>query len=178
MLTVNVAKVAQFLNVTPRRIQQLVKEGMPRGVRGQYDPIKCGAWYVRYLQSAIEKKTVPSGDGGYITLKEERTRLLRAKAELKQIEVAKRRGLLVSIAELEREMTDLVLTTKARILAIPARVSGDLVGETSRVMIQERLEKAAEEALEPLTRRARVLPRGGRTAGDGDPAIRPATRLF
>jgi len=130
MPTVDVHKVAAFLNVTPRRVQQLVKEGMPRGARGQYDPIKCGAWYVRFLQAAIEKKTIPSGDGGYVTLKEERTRLIRAKAELKQIEVAKRRGLLVSLADVEKEMTDLVLTTKARILAIPAQ-PGALRSETT-----------------------------------------------
>lgn len=152
MPSVDVEKVAGFLNVTPRRVQQLVNEGMPREARGQYNPIKCGAWYVRYLQAAIEKKTIPSGDGGYVTLKEERTRLIRAKAELKQIEVGKRRGLLVSLADVEKEMTDLVLTTKARILAIPARVAGELVGETSRVMIQAKLETAAGEALEPMTR--------------------------
>jgi hypothetical protein len=57
MPTVDVTKVVKFLNVTPRRVQQLVKEGMPRDARGQYNPIKCGAWYVRYLQAAIEKKT-------------------------------------------------------------------------------------------------------------------------
>lgn len=105
------------------------------------------------MQAAIEKKTVPTGDGDYVTLKEERTRLLRAKAELKQIEVAKRRGLLVSLTDVESEMADLVLTAKARILAIPARVSAE--HETSRVMIQAKLEKAAEEALEPMVRHVR-----------------------
>jgi hypothetical protein len=56
MPTVDVHKVARFLNVTPRRVQQHVKEEMPRAARGQYDPIKCGQWYVRYLQAAIEKR--------------------------------------------------------------------------------------------------------------------------
>jgi phage terminase Nu1 subunit (DNA packaging protein) len=131
--TVGVHRVAAFLNVTPRRVQQLVKEGMPRSSRGQYDPVKCGAWYVRYLQAAIEKKTTSTGDGTYTTLQEERSRLLRAKTELKQIELAKKLGTLVSIFDVEKEMTELVLTTKARILGIPARVAGEIVGETSRV---------------------------------------------
>ena len=152
MPTVDVTRVAKFLNVTPRRVQQLVKEGMPRGARGQYEAIKCAAWYVRYLQAAIEKKTTSTGDGAYTTLQEERSRLLHAKTELKQIELAKKLGTLVLIADVERELTELVLTTKARILGIPARVAGEIVGETSRVMIQARLQKAAEEALEPMTR--------------------------
>ena len=62
MPTIDVHKVSKFLNVTPRRVQQLVKEGMPREARGQYNPIKCGAWYVRYLRAAIEKKTMATGE--------------------------------------------------------------------------------------------------------------------
>ena len=38
--------------------------------------------------------------------------------ELKEIEPAKKKGLLVFIADVEREMTNLVLITKARILNI------------------------------------------------------------
>lgn len=33
MPTIAVNKLAQFFNLSPRRIQQLVKEGMPRGAR-------------------------------------------------------------------------------------------------------------------------------------------------
>ena len=59
MKTVNAKQMAIFLGLdSERRVQQLVKEGMPRDARGQYNPIKCGAWYVRYLQAAIEKKTL------------------------------------------------------------------------------------------------------------------------
>jgi hypothetical protein len=64
-----------------------VKEGIPKEARGQYNPIKCGARYVRYLPANFEKKTTADG-GGYITLRE-RTRLGRAKREFKEIELAK-----------------------------------------------------------------------------------------
>jgi hypothetical protein len=47
--------------------------------------------------------------------------------DLKELELGKRRGVLVSLDNLEREITDLVLTTMATILAIPARVSPELV---------------------------------------------------
>jgi hypothetical protein len=65
------------------------------------------------FKQLLKRKTVPTGDGDYITLREERMRLSRAKRELKEIEVAKRRGFLISLDHVEREMTDLVLTTKA-----------------------------------------------------------------
>jgi phage terminase Nu1 subunit (DNA packaging protein) len=160
MAIVNVTRVAAFLNLTPQRVQQLVKEGMPREARGQYDPIRCGAWYVRFLQAAIEKK-VGGGpmDGEILSEREQRLRLLRAQRELKEIELAKTQGLLVSIADVEKELTDLVLTTKARILAIPPRLAPELVGETSRVMIQGKIERACKEALSYQARRLEALER-------------------
>jgi phage terminase Nu1 subunit (DNA packaging protein) len=152
MPTVDVQKVASFLNLDERRIQQLVKEGMPRETRGQYDPIKCAGWYIRYLQAALEKKAVPTLDGGFVGEREERVRLLRADADLREIELAKQRGQLVAIPDVEQTLTDLVLTTKARIMAIPPRLAPEIVGETSRVMIQAKLERACKESLAYLAK--------------------------
>src|SRR6267378_294241 len=152
MPVVDITKVASFLNLTDKRIQQLVKEGMPRESRGQYDPIKCAHWYIRYLQQALEKRSVPTLDGGFVGEREERVRLLRADADLREMELAKERSLVISIADYERTLADLILTTKARIMAIPPRLAPDLVGETSRVMIQAKLEKACKESLSYLAR--------------------------
>jgi len=151
MPTVDVTKVASALNLSTQRVQQLVKEGMPRESRGQYDPVKCMLWYIRYLQNALEKRAVPL-EGGFVGEREERVRLLRADADLREMELAKERGLMVSIYDVERVMTDLVLTTRARIMAIPPRLAPELVGETSRVMIQAKLEKACKESLAYLAK--------------------------
>ena len=152
MAIVRVGKVAQALNLTPQRVQQLANEGLPKEDRGKYDLGKCMLWYIRYLQAALEKKAVPMADGGYVGEREERVRLLRAEADLKEIELAKERGQLVAIQDVEKEMTDLVLTSKARIMAIPPRVAPELVGESSRMIIQTKLEKACKEALALLAR--------------------------
>jgi phage terminase Nu1 subunit (DNA packaging protein) len=152
MPLVDVTRVAQALNLDERRIQQLVKEGLPREKRGQYDAVKCMLWYIRYLQVVIEKKAVNLGNEGFAGEREERVRLLRADADLREIELAKERGQLVAIQDVEKEMTDLVLTTKARIMAIPPRPAPELVGETSRMMVQAKLEKACKEALAYLAR--------------------------
>jgi phage terminase Nu1 subunit (DNA packaging protein) len=152
MPIVDVGKVANALNLTEMRVQQLVKEGMPREARGQYDPVKCMLWYIRYLQHALEKKSVPTLDGGFVGEREERVRLLRADADLREIKLAKERGLLVALPDIEAALTDLVLTTKARIMAIPPRLAPELVGETSRVMIQAKLEKACKESVAYLAK--------------------------
>ena len=154
MATVDISKIVSALNITEQRVGQLVKEGMPKEGRGQYDPVKCMLWYIRYLQNALQKKSVPTLDGGFVGEREERVRLLRADADLREIELAKERGQLIALADVEKTMTDLVLTTKARIMAIAPRLAPELVGETSRVMIHAKLEKALKEALAELAKSA------------------------
>jgi hypothetical protein len=78
MPLVDVTRVAQALNLTESRVHQLVKEGLPRENRGQYDAVKCLLWYIRYLQAVIEKKTINTGNEGFAGEREERVRLLRA----------------------------------------------------------------------------------------------------
>jgi hypothetical protein len=152
MPTADPAKIAQALNLTVSRVHQLVKEGLPKEGRGQFDPVKCMLWYIRYLQNALEKKAVPTLDGGFVGEREERVRLLRADADLREMELARERSVTITLDVHEKELTDLVLTTKARIMAIPPRLAPELVGETSRVMIQAKLEKACKESLAYLAK--------------------------
>lgn len=151
---VGIKQLAPILNLQMRRIQQLVQEGLPKKLRGKYDQDVCVGWYIRYLQALVEKKAIV-GEGGEVfkNEREERLRLLRADADLREIELARERGQLVAIEDVEHEMTDLILVTKARVLAVGARVAPELVGETSRVMIQAVIEKAHKEALSHLAKK-------------------------
>ena len=113
---VNIERVANALNLTPRRVQQLVKEGLPREKRGEYDPIKCLLWYVRYLQGQISRLS-PNVDlaGGEIDdERKARLRLLLADANLREIELARERGEFMTLVDVEKLMTDLIVMTKAR----------------------------------------------------------------
>lgn len=160
MATVNVGKVASALNLTEQRVQQLVKEGLPREARGQYDPIKCMMFYIRYLQRAIEKKSMPTLDGGFVGERAERVRLLRADADLREMELASEQSQLISLFDYERTLADLVRMTTAHVMAIAPRVAPEVLGETSRVMVQAKIEKACKET---LARLARSVNDGGNT---------------
>lgn len=151
-----VSQLAHALNVDVRRIQQLVNEGMPKQGRGEYDGAKCMLWYIRYLQAAIKRRAIPMEGDELISEREQRVRKMRIDADLRDIELAKQRGQIVSIADVEREMSDMALTVKARIMAVPPRVAPDLLGETSRVMVQAKLEKALKEALRELASRGKA----------------------
>ena len=150
MALVDVRKLANAMNVTPRRVAQLVHEGLPREERGKYELGKCLLWYIRYLQNALEHRAVQTPDGEVSSLREERLALLRLDRELREIELAEKRGQLVAIADVEKAMSDLVLTAKARIMGLAPRLAADLVAETSRVMIQAKVEKEVRAALSHL----------------------------
>jgi phage terminase Nu1 subunit (DNA packaging protein) len=152
MPTVDVAKVASALNLTEQRVQQLVKEGMPREQRGQYDPVKCMLWYIRYLQQAIEKRTTPTLDDGFVGERKERMRLLIADADLKEIELSEQRSQLVAIQDVDKAVADLARAVSARVMAVPPRLAPELVGETSRMMIQAKIERSFRETLAYLAR--------------------------
>jgi phage terminase Nu1 subunit (DNA packaging protein) len=145
--SVDVARVAQLLNLQVRRVQYLVKEGMPREARGKYDPMKCMLWYVRYLQRLLEKKALPQCD---VSEREERVRLLRAKADIRELELSRKRSQLISIADCQTALANLVNITTVYITAVAPRLAPELVGETSRLMIQAKIEKAHKEALSNL----------------------------
>lgn len=81
---------------------------------------------------------------------------------MREIELAKERGQLIAVADVEAAVTDLVLTTKARVMAIAPRLAPEMVGETSRVMIQAKIDKAHREALSYLAK----------AANDGNPSER------
>lgn len=151
----NADRLAFFFNLSKSRVFQLVHEGLPKELRGKYDLDKCYGWYVRYLQAALEKKAIPI-DGQYASEREERLRNLRADADLKEIELARERGLLVAIDDVEKEMTELVLTTKARVMAVAPRLAPEILGETSRVMAQAKIEKALKDALLHLAQKETV----------------------
>lgn len=153
--------------ITKPRITQLAKEGMPIVGRNQYDPVRCMYWYLGKLRRAVKSRQTENEDGSRSSTEQERKRLLRFQGDQAEVEAAKARGEAMSVADHERILADLVQETKARVRAVGPRIAADLVGETSRTMIQARLEKAHDEALIALSA---VVPRYTPKPPDPEPA--------
>jgi len=173
MPLVEVKQLMQAFNVTERYIGQLVKEGMPREARGKYDLGKCMLWYLRYLQAVVRRRSgseIPDDQGR--TEQRERLRLLSAEAELKELELARERGQFIALPDLEKMLTDLVITTKARILAVSPRVAPQLVG-MDRLTIEAELDKELRSALSYL---AKSVNGNGHHSSDPDRA-KPSTKV-
>ena len=170
----NVEQVSKALNVTVRRVNQLVHEGMPRAERGAYDLGGCMLWYIRYLQKALAKKATMGEDGEIASLQGSRQELLKVQIERERFELEREKRLHIPIATHEFIVSDLIQETKARVRAVGSRISQDLVGETSRLMIQAKLDKAHDEALRQLAKLVPRIPAEVEAEGAAEPAKAPA----
>lgn len=144
MSTASVDTIAKLLDMTPRRVQQLANEGIipkPKD-RGQYEIIPCVVGYIKHIKGML------NGEAG--DLASEKTRLTRAQAEKTEIETAKLKGELVSLADSERGWSALVGAFRAKMLTLPPRASPVVLNKKERE-VEQILTDMVYEALAELS---------------------------
>jgi hypothetical protein len=128
--------------------------------------VKCIRWYIRYLQNLIEKRATPASDEVFAGESRVRIRMLRGTADLKEMRLATLRSQMVAVQDVDAITADPVRTTTAEIMAIAPRLAPQLVVETSRIMIQAKLEKACKESLRRLARSENCGGKTGTSSGE------------
>jgi phage terminase Nu1 subunit (DNA packaging protein) len=83
--------ISKLLDLSPRRVQQLVKEGViPKMERGRYELVPVVRAYIHYLRER-------NIQAGVVSLEEVRTRKIKAEAELAEIDLAQQRGETINV---------------------------------------------------------------------------------
>lgn len=136
--------VAKFLNITPRRIQQLANEGViPKGARGKYHLVGSIRGYIKYLQERVEGRN--ADDGG---LYDERMRLARLQSDELELRLLERKGQLVNVGQLEAELQAMVVAFRAELQARDDKLKDDLDAlygiDVDRAVIEEYTRAALE----------------------------------
>jgi phage terminase Nu1 subunit (DNA packaging protein) len=139
-------EIARHLRLSPRRIRQLVKIGMPKIARNKFDFIQCAGFYIRFLQTALENKGAEVGDGTLELFRSQKARSLNASASLKELELKKRRAEVVTIAEASDVLAEFSRVVRARFSTLPSSLAGQLLNQTSRTMIQAIVETSIRDA--------------------------------
>lgn len=149
---VGVKVVARVLGITPRRVQQLVKEGLPQAAKGKYPLVECVHWYIRYWQVRAEGSGVPSGPSpdGHVSHAEARRRKEVALAEMRELELQERLGNLVSLDYMDEQLSDALQRTRQTLNAIPGKIAPLLIGCPTVARAQMLLQQAIDEALPSL----------------------------
>jgi hypothetical protein len=151
------AEVAAAFNLTSRRINQLAKEGtLPRLGRGAYDLMACALAYIHFLQKAVAAKATMDAGGRVTSTTQQRSALLDVELQREQLSLARERGELLMLVDHEAILSDLIVETKANIMAVGPRVAPRLVNQGSSATIQATIDAAQKEA---LSRLAAIVPR-------------------
>ncbi len=139
--------VAQWLNVTERRVRQLRDEGVLKEESpGLYDLQQCVLRYIVYLRR------------GSSELNDEKTKLTKAKREAAEFENGIMRGSLHRTEDIENGLKTIFLNIRSRMLALPAKLSPELStmsGDQGKIF--DRLKSGIDEALEEISDYRNVL---------------------
>ena len=140
------AVIAKLLDLSERRVQQLSREGViPKAERGRYDLVGAVRGYVAYLRDLAVKAQAGAPDFGV-----ERARLIKAKADLAEMEADGRRGELLPAEAVEAAWTAVLARLRARLLVLPDRLAPLCVEETTIAGVRDQIRKAVREALDEL----------------------------
>ena len=140
----NIDAIAKLLKLTPRRVQQLAKDGIvPKAERGKYDLVSSVHGYIDFLKAKA---------GGDFTAEEvlkNKNKLLKAKAEIAEIERKKATGELIPKEEVKRTWLELVHKIKQKLLSIPNKVAPVIVTVKNineiKLILQDKLYEALYE---------------------------------
>ena len=139
-----VKAVAAWLDLSEARVRQLRKEKIITEYKpGLYDLKTVTHDYINYLR----KGSAAEASVDYNT---ERAKLVRAKRESQELELRLRKEELHETEEVRQVMTDTLIKFKARLMAIPAKLSPLLSKKKDQTEIFKLLKAAIDEALEEL----------------------------
>jgi phage terminase Nu1 subunit (DNA packaging protein) len=147
--------LAKLLDITERRVRQLSAEGIiPKVARGRYEMVGAVRGYIRYLRDLSLKGEVGPADYGI-----ERARLVKAKADLAEMEASQMRGELLPAPDVKRAWTDIVALMRARLLVLPDKIAPVVHETTSIAQAKDVIKKAVFEVLtEIATTDVEVIP--------------------
>ncbi|ACI97514.1 terminase small subunit, Nu1 [Rhodospirillum centenum] len=159
------AVIAKLLDLSERRVQQLSREGViPKAERGAYDLVGAVRGYVRYLRDLAQR-----AQGGVADLPTERTRLVKAKADLAELDAQQRRGDLVPVAETALAWAAVTARLRARLITLPDKLAPLVHDAANPAAVRVLLRSAIVEALAELAATpVAVAPAPDRASGAGE----------
>lgn len=123
---ITAAALADVLGVSDRRVRQLAEAGvLPRSTRGRHPLLESLRGFVRHQR----RETAGLQHGATESFQDARARRERLQADLLELELAKARGEVAPLADVERTWSRTFATLRARLWgALPERCSRRLVG--------------------------------------------------
>lgn len=136
--TVGVVELGQLLGVNPRTIRDWTNIGCPIHHRARAGE-KGGHQYVvkdvvNWMRDRAVADAAPSGNQ---TIEEAKRRKILAEAASQEIDLAKKKGEVIALDQLERKLSNTMAQISATLRRVPDRTAMRLVGETDEDKIKK-----------------------------------------
>lgn len=149
-IVVNTDTLAKLFGFTRQRINQLGKEGiLEKQAPGRWPLMKNVQRYIDYLRTGA--KDSEEEDEAKVKYWEEKALHERARREIAEIKLAKLKNQMHDAADVEFVMTNMLVTFRNRILAIPDKLAPRLLGVKNLYEISETIRQELQEALMELS---------------------------
>ena len=157
-----ISVIARLLDLSERRVRQLSTEGViPRAARGRYELVGAVRGYIGFLRDLALKDEVSPADYGIA-----RARLVKAKADLAEMEASQMRGDLLPAADVTAAWTEIVALMRSRLLVLPDKIAPVVHETTNIAQAKDVIKNAVYEVLSEIAAtNVEVTPRPDRDAG-------------
>lgn len=140
---VNTRETAEFLGLTERRINQLAADGViTKQESGKFDLRKISEEYYLFKHGNSD---------GELDLETEKAKHEALKCKLTEIKLVHTENRMHAAEDIERVLTNMLVTFRTRILGIPSAVSPKLIKQNNIGVISNLLTKELKSALTELS---------------------------
>ena len=137
-------KACEVFGFGAERYRQLAKAGLvPKTDRGRIPFLAACKAVIDYYRSAV--------DGGDETYHAERTRLTKAQADIRELQLERERGDVIETTAAMKLWSEIMTTFRVRLTAIPRKIAPIAIGCATIVEIQEVLDAEISAALGELS---------------------------
>ncbi|MFJ8100408.1 hypothetical protein [Lysinibacillus sp. NPDC096212] len=143
ILEIGTSEFAKLVGKTPQWIRQLTRDGvLTQCGRGRYNLGENILAYIEHISGGKEENGKPR----YVDAKTEHEILKKEKTEM---QLQQLRGQLHAAEDVRLVMGDMILSAKSKLLTLPARIAGQLEGESTKT-IEQTLRTEIEDTLTVL----------------------------
>nr|DAG59554.1 MAG TPA: Protein of unknown function (DUF1441) [Caudoviricetes sp.] len=149
-ITVNSATLEKILQVSDRRIRQLAEENIiVRVSKGRYRLMESISNYILTLKVSMEAGNSQSVDVE-LNLDEEKAIHERVKRHISELKLKTMQGELHKSEDVERVMTDMLVSIKSKLLSMPSKLAPMLVARNDIDFIKRTINSEVLEVLNEL----------------------------
>lgn len=144
---VNQRTLAEMLDLTPQRINQLVIENIiPKTEHGRYELVACVKAYIQFIRKRPSSNNVNADD-----YNAQRTRLTKAKADMAEMEKEQMANNLIPVTDVTDAWETMAMNMRTKLLAIPTRTATSVFAADNVIDAKRILKENINEALKELS---------------------------